>query len=208
MKTSTVPKLSRAEQASQRKELILQAALNEFSEKGFSASRMDDIAKTAGVAKGTLYLHFKDKEALFSALIEKLISPMVQQIEAPLLAGESVRIHLQKILQTLLAKLSYSSEASIIRLLITEGTRFPSLTQLYYETIVHRGLKGIEKLLLQAVENGEMKQKDLPKSPQLVVSPFITAIIWKMLFEPYHPLDLQAMLATHLDLIFSEPLKQ
>ena len=208
MKTSTAPKLSRAEQAAQRKELILQAALNEFSEKGFSASRMDDIAKAAGVAKGTLYLHFKDKEALFSALIEKLISPMVQQIEAPLLAGESVRIHLQKILQTLLAKLSYSSEASIIRLLITEGTRFPTLTQLYYETIVHRGLKGIEKLLLQAVENGEIKQKDLPKSPQLVVSPFITAIIWKMLFEPYHSLDLQAMLATHLDLIFSEPLKQ
>ena len=207
MTTLTAPKLSRAEQSAQRKVLILRAALCESSEKGFSSSRMDDIAKLAGVARGTLYLHFKDKEALFSALIEQLLSPMVQQIEAPLPAGESIRTHLEKFLQTLLAKLTHSPEASILRLLITEGFRFPNLTKLYYETIVHRGLKGIEKLLLQAVKNGEMKHKALPTSPQLGVSPFITAIIWKMLFEPYHPLDLQAMLATHLDLIFSEPLK-
>lgn len=163
MTTLTAPKLSRAEQSAQRKVLILRAALCEFSEKGFSSSRMDDIAKLAGVAKGTLYLHFKDKEALFSALIEQLLSPMVQQIEAPLPAGESIRTHLEKFLQTLLAKLTHSPEASILRLLITEGFRFPNLTKLYYETIVHRGLKGIEKLLLQAVKNGEMKLERLAK---------------------------------------------
>ena len=90
MTTLTAPKLSRAEQSAQRKVLILRAALCEFSEKGFSSSRMDDIAKLAGVAKGTLYLHFKDKEALFSALIEQLLSPMVQQIES---TSSSGRIH-------------------------------------------------------------------------------------------------------------------
>lgn len=208
MKMITPKKLSRIEQAAQRKEAILAAALTSFSAKGFAASRMEDIAKAAGVAKGTLYLHFKDKNALFIALIEKLLSPMILEIEAPLPEGKSVRTHLENILQTLLVKLSHSSETSIFHLLITEGTRFPDLTELYYKTIIQRGLMGIEKLLLRAVKNGEIKQKNLPKSPQLIISPFVTAIIWKMLFEPYHPIDRQAMLTTHLDLIFSEPLKR
>src|SRR5437762_6697473 len=61
--------LSRAERAAERRAAIIEAALEEFIARGFTATRIDDVAKRAGVAKGTIYLHFKDKESMFEELI-------------------------------------------------------------------------------------------------------------------------------------------
>src|SRR5690606_16589078 len=71
----------RAAQAAARREAILNAALAEFSANGFSATRLDDVAKRAGVAKGTIYLHFADKEALFQEIVRSMLSPLVGRLE-------------------------------------------------------------------------------------------------------------------------------
>src|SRR5262245_48488186 len=71
----------RAEQAAARRTAILAAALDEFSARGFAATRLEDVAKRAGVAKGTIYLHFKDKEALFQELVRTMLSPVVARLE-------------------------------------------------------------------------------------------------------------------------------
>src|SRR5437868_562959 len=84
-------KLNRAERAAERRAAIIEAALDEFTARGFAATRLDDIAKRAGVAKGTIYLHFKDKESMFEELIRTAIVPLVSRMQGPPPAGASVR---------------------------------------------------------------------------------------------------------------------
>src|SRR5258708_17718396 len=85
------PPSNRATRAAERREAIIAAGLEEFVARGFAATRLDDVAKRAGVAKGTIYLHFKDKEALFEELIRTAIVPLVTRLGAPPPAGGSVR---------------------------------------------------------------------------------------------------------------------
>src|SRR5438105_935360 len=66
----------------QRRAAILAAALEEFSARGFAAARLDDVAKRAGVAKGTIYLYFRDKQSLFQELVRAMLSPLIGTIEA------------------------------------------------------------------------------------------------------------------------------
>src|SRR5215813_767162 len=75
---------ARAQKSAARREAILAAALDEFSAQGFAAARLDDVARRAGVAKGTIYLHFRDKEALFQELIRSVLSPFVDTFTAAL----------------------------------------------------------------------------------------------------------------------------
>src|SRR6187401_2452485 len=105
-KRHTAPKkgnarATRAEKAAERRDAIVAAALEEFATRGFAATRLDDVAKRAGVAKGTIYLHFKDKEALFEELIRTAIVPLVNRLAAgPPPVGGSVRDMIEGFVRT------------------------------------------------------------------------------------------------------------
>src|SRR6516162_9555544 len=94
--TVTAAPMSRAERAAERRSAIVAAALDEFVARGFTATRLDDVAKRAGVAKGTIYLHFKDKEALFEELVRTAIVPLVARLAAPERPFGSVREALER----------------------------------------------------------------------------------------------------------------
>src|SRR5919201_4638646 len=83
---------ARAQRSAARREAILAAALDEFSAQGFTATRLDDVARRAGVAKGTIYVHFRDKEALFQELIRSALSPFVGTLEVALKRDVPVRV--------------------------------------------------------------------------------------------------------------------
>src|SRR5262245_62708862 len=85
------PTGTRAEKSAARRDAILAAALDEFSARGFAAARLDDVARRAGVAKGTIYLHFADKEALFQDIVRSILSPVVGTLEAALTIDLPVR---------------------------------------------------------------------------------------------------------------------
>src|SRR5260370_239185 len=89
--TSPKPASSRAARAAERRQAIIEAALDEFIARGFTATRLDDIARRAGVAKGTIYLHFKDKESMFEELVRTASVPLVGRLVAPPPTGGSVR---------------------------------------------------------------------------------------------------------------------
>src|ERR1700755_633057 len=89
------PASNRAERAAERREAIIAAAMDEFMAQGFAATRLDDVARRAGVAKGTIYLHFKDKEALFQELVRTALAPLIGRLAAPPPAGGSVRAALE-----------------------------------------------------------------------------------------------------------------
>src|SRR6516165_4674966 len=90
----------RTQDAGQRRQAILDAALEEFSARGFAAARLDDVAQRARVAKGTIYLYFRDKESLFQELVRAMVSPLVGAIEAAALRELPVRALVELILES------------------------------------------------------------------------------------------------------------
>jgi AcrR family transcriptional regulator len=202
--TSPKPLSNRAARAAERREAIIEAALDEFIARGFAATRLDDVAKRAGVAKGTIYLHFKDKEALFQELVRTSLVPLIGRLAAPPPAGESVRAVLEAFAQTFAKEVVSTRRGDIVRLIIAEGTRFPSVADFYYREVVSRGLAGMRALIELGIARGEIRQEGLTRFPQIVVAPAIVAVIWQGLFGRHSPIDATEMLRVHLDLIFGE----
>ena len=196
------PASSRAERAAERRAAIVAAALDEFIARGFTATRLDDVAKRAGVAKGTIYLHFKDKETLFEELVRTAIVPVVDRMTTPPPIGGSVREALEAFAQTFMREVVATRRADIIRLIVAEGPRFPAIADFYYREVISRGLAAMRGLLEIGIARGEIRLGELKNFPQIVVAPAIVAIVWKSLFERHAPLDANEMLRVHLDLIF------
>jgi AcrR family transcriptional regulator len=198
------PPSSRAERAAERRAAIIEAALDEFIARGFTATRLDDVAKRAGVAKGTIYLHFKDKESMFEELIRTAIVPLLGRLVAPPSLGGSVRDALEGFARMFIQEVATTRRGDIVRLIVAEGPRFPAIADFYYREVISRGLAAMRALIELGIARGEIRQPELARFPQIVVAPAIVAVIWKSLFERHSPLDAIEMLRVHLDLIFGE----
>jgi AcrR family transcriptional regulator len=194
----------RAERAADRRQAIIEAAFDTFIEQGFAATRLDDVAKRAGVAKGTIYLHFKDKQALFEELVRSAIVPLAARLAAPPPATGSIRAVLENFAGNFVREVTTTRRGAIVRLVIAEGPRFPAIADFYYREVVSRGLAGMRALIELGIARGEIKQTGLKDFPQIVVAPAMLAVIWQGLFGRFAPLDAAAMLRVHLDLIFGE----
>ncbi|MEH6952714.1 TetR/AcrR family transcriptional regulator (plasmid) [Nitrobacter sp. NHB1] len=195
---------NRAARAAQRRAAIIAAGLDEFTARGFAATRLDDVAKRAGVAKGTIYLHFKDKEALFQELVRTALVPLIANLTALPAAGGSVRDILERFAETFVREVAETKRGDIVRLIMAEGARFPSLADFYFREVISRGLASMRKLIEYGIARGEIRNARLVDFPQIVVAPAVVAVMWQGLFGRQAPLDAVAMLKVHLDLIFGE----
>jgi AcrR family transcriptional regulator len=198
------PASNRAERAAERRAAIIEAALDEFIARGFTATRLDDVAKRAGVAKGTIYLHFKDKESMFEELIRTALVPLIGRMMAPPPIGGSIRDAVEGFARTFMQEVVSTRRGDIVRLIVAEGPRFPEVADFYYREVVSRGLAGMRALIEVGIARGEIRQENLARFPQLLVAPAIVAVIWQSLFSKHAPLDAIEMFRTHLDLIFGE----
>jgi AcrR family transcriptional regulator len=192
--------------ATERRAAIVAAGLDEFTAKGFAATRLDDVAKRAGVAKGTIYLHFKDKEALFQELVRTALGPLIARISNPPIGpgAGSARAAMEALADIFVREVIGTKRGDILRLIISEGTRFPALADFYYREVVAHGIAGMRKLIEYGIARGEIRNPGLAGFPQLLVSPLVVAVIWQGLFGKLAPLDAAAMLRVHLALIFDE----
>src|SRR3989449_8501913 len=183
---------------------ILAAALEEFAARGFAATRLADVARRAGVAKGTIYLHFRDKESLFQELVRAMLSPLVGTIEAAALRDLPVRAVVEMIVDLFVNEIYGTRRKDVIRLIISEGARFPKLAEFYYREVIARVLPVMRALLTRAVERGELGHDALARFPQLLIAPGLVAILWNGLFGRFAPIDVKELMRAHLDLLFRE----
>src|SRR3954453_20266984 len=201
---AAVPTSNRATRAAERRAAIVDAAMEEFIARGFAATRLDDIAKRAGVAKGTIYLHFKDKESMFEELVRTVIVPVVTRLTALPPPAGSVRDLVEAFASNFLKEVIGTRRGDLVRLIVAEGPRFPSVADFYYREVVSRGISAMRALIELGIARGEIRQKNLAHYPQILVAPAMIAVIWQSLFARHAPLDAQDMLRVHLDLIFGE----
>src|SRR6266699_2079097 len=117
------PPMSRPRGARQaeRREAILAAALEEFAARGFAATRLDDVARRAGVAKGTIYLYFRDKESLFQELIRAMLTPLVGTIEALGEADLPLAVLADRIVDLFVSEVYETRRKDVVRLMISVG---------------------------------------------------------------------------------------
>ncbi len=194
----------RALQSEKRREAILAAALDEFSARGFASARLDDVARRAGVAKGTIYLHFRDKETLFQELVRAELSPVVAALEAAPMVDLPMRVIAERLVELFVREIFQTRRKDVIRLILTEGPRFPAIAEFYYREVVEHVMVVIRRLAQKAIERGELPNDSLVRFPQLLAAPGIVAIIWSGLFDRWVKLDAEAFMRAYLDLVFGK----
>ena len=195
---------ARATRSAERRDAILAAALDEFAAGGFAATRLDDVARRAKVAKGTIYLHFADKETLFQELIRMELSPVVGALERVSHAEIPLRVLADQLVEVFVREIFETRRKDVIRLVITEGPRFPKLAEFYYREVISRVMDTIRAMLRRAVERGELKNDILVRFPQLLAAPGVAAVIWSGLFDRFEPIDVRAMMRAHFDILFDQ----
>ncbi|MCH8073625.1 MAG: TetR/AcrR family transcriptional regulator [Proteobacteria bacterium] len=181
---------------------ITQAALAAFAEKGYAGTRVDDVAKRAGVSKGLLYLYFKTKEDLFKAVIRSFLSPRIDALisnieETELSAEEFVRGPFLEFARGL----PRSPAKILIRLMIAEGPKHPDLIAWYWDNVVSRALDALRTLIKRGVDNGEFRNSALDEFPQLLITPIFFSMIWTLLFQPHTDLDTDRFIEAHVEMV-------
>lgn len=186
----------------ERRRVILDAALAVFAAHGFAGARLDDVARRAGVAKGTLYLHFADKDALFRGLIEDHLTPVLVDADALIAAFPgTTRDLLGLLIELLTQRVLEAPVQALLRLMIAEGPRFPELAAFYHRQVVTRGLALIRQIVERGLARGEISSDTAARFPQLVIAPAILAVVWNSMFGAFDPLDVRQLLAAHRDLL-------
>src|SRR5881296_2607395 len=145
-----------------RPDEILAAALEVFSDRGFAATKLEDVARRAGVTKGTIYLYFENKEALFKALVRETIVPVIEQGEA--LAKSftgSARDLFEQLVREYWRLVGETALAGIPKLMMAEAATFPELTRFYYDEVVARGHRLMAGVIERGIMSGEFRPVDV-----------------------------------------------
>jgi AcrR family transcriptional regulator len=186
-----------------RPQEITAAAFEAFAEKGFARTRVDDVAKRAGVSKGLLYLYFKTKEELFKAVVKSVVirrvDQLIENVESTELSSEDF---IRGPLLSFLQQLPGSPVAIVIRLLISEGPRHPDLVDYYYDNVVAKGLAAISGFVKRGIARGEFRDSAVSDLPHLVLAPVMLSIIWGIIFTNRR-LDTDTLIETQIDMILT-----
>lgn len=180
------------------------AALELFAERGFAATKLDDVAKRAGVSKGTLYLYFDSKDELFKAVVREGIVPIIQGAEefSHGFAGATADM-----LRTLIGKwwetMGATRLAAIPKLVFSEAGNFPDLARFYFDEVIEPGLRLGARILQRGIDAGEFRPLDTEYASHVMIAPLVFLCLWRYSFGPLvaAPFDAQRYLDAHLDLV-------
>ena len=182
---------------------LVAAALEVFVEKGFAATKLADVARRAGVTKGTVYLYFDSKEALFKAVVRETIVPVIAQGEALARAFTgSARELVERLVREYWRLVGETALAGIPKLMMAEAATFPELTRFYYDEVVTRGHRLMAGVIERGIKNGEFRPVDVMVAAKLAMSPLIHATVARRAFASCMPeaFNVQQYLDTHIDL--------
>ncbi len=190
---------------------IVAAALEVFVERGFEATKLADVARKAGVTKGTVYLYFESKEALFKAVVRETIVPVIAQGEA--LARSftgSARELVERLVREYWRLVGETALAGIPKLMMAEAATFPELTRFYYEEVVTRGHRLMASVIERGIKNGEFRPVNVMVAAKLAMSPLMHAVVARLAFASCMPegFNVRTYLDTHIDLYLHGIAKQ
>ena len=188
-----------------RPQELTAAALELFTERGFAATRLEDIAARAGVSKGTLYLYFDSKEALFKAVIREGIIPAMNEGRTML---EEHQGSASELLRCLLLGwwelLGESPLGGVPKLMVSEAGNFPKVAAFYRENVIDPGRALLREALQRGMDQGEFRPVDVGMAVDVIFAPILMLAVWRYSIGPCcaeEERDPVRFLDTHFDLL-------
>ncbi len=183
---------------------LASAALDLFIERGFSATRLDDVAKLAGVSKGTLYLYFDSKEALFKTVIQEGIVSRIAEYEVFMRAfeGSSAEL-LRDLVGQWWAQVGATKLGGITKLMMSEAGNFPELAMFYHDEVITRGMGLFVYAIERGIKAGEFRPIDMTHVPRICAAPVVMLMLWRHSFDLCggKHIDPETYLAAHTDML-------
>jgi AcrR family transcriptional regulator len=198
------PRWSRRKEA--RPAELTSAALELFVERGYAATRLDDVARRAGVSKGTLYLYFESKEELFKAVVREGLVPALERGERILEEHRgSAAALLRELMQGWWELIGDTPFGGLPKLMFSECRNFPELGKFYYEEVISRGYGIIGRAIERGMGTGEFRRMEPDYVTRLVIAPLVLLAIWRHSFDfcDSHRLDPQRYVDHHIDLLLN-----
>ena len=192
--------------AEDRPREICAAALEVFAEKGFAAAKLDEIAKRAGVSKGTLYLYFNDKEALFRAVVRDTVAPNIDAVRAAVIGAD---VPFEQAVRMFLGRFAEMSTQmpvwAVAKLVIGESRNFPELAKVWHDQVASRALMMLAGLIESAQKRGEVRDGDPRLHAFSLVGPMLMGVLWRETLEPAGgvPLNLEALAGQHAETVLT-----
>jgi AcrR family transcriptional regulator len=180
---------------------IVAAALQLFADRGFAATRLEDVATVAGVSKGTVYLYFESKEQLFEAVVREAVAPNIARAEALVDAFEGSTPDLLRAFFAFVAAVLETPITGVMKLIVAESGNFPQLARMYADLVLRRAFALMRRILERGVTRGEFRALDVEATVPLVVSPIVLLGVWKHSFGPHTDLalDRRRVLEAHCE---------
>jgi AcrR family transcriptional regulator len=198
------PKWRRRKEA--RPSDIVAAALHVFAEKGFAGARIDEIARRAGVSKGTVYLYFETKSDIFRAVVHDAIIPNIDEIEATVLALDLPFAETLKMLLPRFAELVTARPiGAVVKMVVGESRNFPELARVWHDEVIAKGLAVISALIARGQARGEVRPGDPRTHAFSIMGPMLMGVLWRETFTPVGAaaIDLPAIARQHTETILS-----
>lgn len=183
---------------------ILDAAVAVFAEKGFAAARMEDIARKAGVTKGTIYLYFQGKEDVFKTLVRESIGQTIAANTANARQFEGASSDLIRTVLSAIANLLLTSDRIVLpKIIMSEAGNFPELARFYREEVVDRGMALMTGIVERGIARGEFRRLPSDHVARLCVTPILFIVLWRTTFARFDvtPMDVNAFFQTHIDVL-------
>jgi AcrR family transcriptional regulator len=190
--------------AEDRPREICAAALEVFAEKGFAAAKLDEIARRAGVSKGTLYLYFEDKEQLFRAVVRDSIAPNVQAITSALSA---VDLPFEQIVRALFARFAENVAklpvGAVAKMVVGESRNFPELARVWHDEVASKAIGAVAAFVAKAQERGEVRPGDPRLYAFTLMGPMIMSALWTATLVPAggEPIDFPRLASQHAEAV-------
>ena len=192
--------------AEDRPREICTAALDVFAEKGFAAARLEEIARQAGVSKGTLYLYFKDKEDLFRAVVRDTVAPNIEVIRASLAGTEKTFAEVVRLFLPRFAEITGRVPVgAVAKMVIGESRNFPELAKVWHDHVASRAIDMIAELIAQAQVKGEVRPGDPRLHAFTLMGPMLMGLLWRETLQPVGgaALDIEALAAQHAESVLA-----
>lgn len=184
---------------------IVEAALARFLSEGFERTRMLDVARDAGLAKGTLYLYYPTKEALFEGVVSLMLGSALERLDVePPGPDESTRDFVRRALMPLVTDKQAELRQALFRLILSEGQRFPEVLAAYRKVALDPFLAAARRIGARARARGEIGNDALERLPMLLLAPGLLISIWNHMFAD-EALDPPDVFESYFDLLFGKP---
>lgn len=196
------PQRKRRRRKEARPAEIIAAAMQLWAERGFAATRLEDVAAGADIAKGTIYRYFPSKEALFEAAMQaRIVATMDRAREMAQGFDGSTAALFTRFFDTIRAELVEAGSSVFLRVLLSEGHRFPELVATYEKVVLSRGLSTVRAILAEGVARGDLRPEAVDCDPRILMAPAMMLALWGTVFTSDGLPDMRKSLDQHVAIL-------